>query len=501
MQQHEDINSLSEISHFAQSNCRMQNAFRFLMSNIKLQGISRLLNKGKTKGVKPMDLFRILFVLPFVDLGNVHQLMRSGLNQSVDCGKDTFYRFLNNPNIDWRKIHHSFFIQVLRLVDRYQDKMNSTTKDTTPPCFILDDTIFTKTGKLIESIGKVYDHTDYQHKLGIKTLFAALWDGKMLIPFDFSMHMEARKDQSRGMTNKELKNQYSKSRSEDNASYSRIQELMETKIKSALSMLHRLMKLHIKCRYIVADSWFTCKEILQQVKSLEKRFKTELDYIGQIKMNWNVTMQSKTYKRKLSSIINTLNRKRKPIRCKKYNCYYQKFRGTFQGIEANFYFVRLNGTDQWKCLITTDASQSFTSVMQVYSIRWSIEVFFKDAKQNLNLGKCQANDLDAHIATNTLLCLNYMAIALRKRLNDYETIGWLFRDLKKQFIRHTLVQRIWNILVKLLHSILVEIGVDWNKLVSRIIGEPQLIIKIYSEVDSIFGYSQQLSAENIKCET
>jgi len=87
MQQLKDIESLSEIDEFTQNDCRLFSAFQYIMANINLQGISRMLNNAKSKGVKPLDLFRFVFVMPFVDLDNVHQLMQSGLNRLLCAAK------------------------------------------------------------------------------------------------------------------------------------------------------------------------------------------------------------------------------------------------------------------------------------------------------------------------------------------------------------------------------------------------------------------------------
>ncbi|TVR83018.1 MAG: hypothetical protein EA409_03560 [Saprospirales bacterium] len=287
MQQFKDNDSLSEIDEFSQNDCRIFSAFQYLMSNINLQEFSRMLNKAKTKGVKPLDLFRIVFIQPFVDLDNVHQLMRSGLNQNVKCGKDTIYRFLNNLAIPGRKIHQSSFVQVIKLVNNYRRTMDSSTNPTTPACFILDDTLLPKTGKAIEKIGMVYGHISSTNKLGIKELVSGLWDSSMFLPIDFSLHHEPRKGQSRGMRKKDIEKHYSKSTSAHSSSYGRLKELNVSKIEVGIKMLLRFLKLHVECGYVFADSWFTCHKLMQAVKDLSKTFKRDFDYIGLIKMNIN----------------------------------------------------------------------------------------------------------------------------------------------------------------------------------------------------------------------
>ena len=51
--------------------------------------------------------------------------------------------------------------------------------------------------------------------------------------------------------------------------------------------------------------------------------------------------------------------------------------------------------------------------MKQYQIRWSIEVFFKDCKQNLHLNSCQSTDFDANITHVSIVFMNYMILSLR----------------------------------------------------------------------------------------
>jgi hypothetical protein len=62
------------------------------------------------------------------------------------------------------------------------------------------------------------------------------------------------------------------------------------------------------------------------------------------------------------------------------------------------FWVKTKGSETWKMLISTDTYITFTNDMKYYHMIWSIEVFFKEYKQNLNLNKCQSTDFDTHIA-------------------------------------------------------------------------------------------------------
>lgn len=48
-------------------------------------------------------------------------------------------------------------------------------------------------------------------------------------------------------------------------------------------------------------------------------------------------------------------------------------------------------------LLTTNQELEFEKAYQIYSVRWSIEVFFAETKKYLNLGGCQSQDFDAQI--------------------------------------------------------------------------------------------------------
>jgi len=88
---------------------------------------------------------------------------------------------------------------------------------------------------------------------------------------------------------------------------------------------------------------------------------------------------------------------------RKLKCKYLAVRIIYKDTPVKAFFVMMNGQSSWKLLITTDDSLSFIKAMKYYQIRWTIEVFFKEAKQNLGLGKCQSNDFDALIALHHLL--------------------------------------------------------------------------------------------------
>jgi len=97
-------------------------------------------------------------------------------------------------------------------------------------------------------------------------------------------------------------------------------------------------------------------------------------------------------------------------------------------------FIRKGKKGNWKTLISTDLSLNFNETIEIYQIRWTIEVFFKESKQSLGLGKSQNNDFDAQIADTTIVMVQYLFLALQNRVDKYETLEQLFKGIKENLI-------------------------------------------------------------------
>ncbi|MFT6337621.1 MAG: IS4 transposase [Halioglobus sp.] len=153
--------------------------------------------------------------------------------------------------------------------------------------------------------------------------------------------------------------------------------------------------------------------------------------IGYIKTNRKVLIGTKTH------LINTLPETQinKIVSCKKYKCQYFTVHVIYNGIALKIFLVRIDGQSTWKYLVTTDKKLSYVKTMKLYQKRWPIEVFFKDAKQHLNLLGCQSKDFDAHVAHYSMVCTSFTALSLIKRIEGHETIGKLLINLKDGLIQ------------------------------------------------------------------
>ncbi len=145
---------------------------------------------------------------------------------------------------------------------------------------------------------------------------------------------------------------------------------------------------------------------------------------------------------------------------------------------------------KWRLLVTTDLGLSFHKLMKIYQIRWSIEVFFKDSKQYLSLGKCQSNDFDAQIADTSLIMIRYIMMAFYRRIHYQQSIGGIFEEWSMKMIEATLAERLWQILIDLLLELAAIAGIDISELFVEIIRNKKVVEKI-QKLPDIFEQAQR----------
>ncbi len=158
--------------------------------------------------------------------------------------------------------------------------------------------------------------------------------------------------------------------------------------------------------------------------------------------------------------------------------YYSEALVDFDGIKVKLFFSKTSRRGKWTVLLTTDLTLKFEQAYRIYSIRWQIEVFFKDSKQYLGLGKNQSQDFDAQISATTLTMIQYNILSVVKRFLDYESIGELFRGSKAETIQLTVSERIWKLIVEILTQIAEIFEIETELLMGKIISENQTITKL-----------------------
>jgi hypothetical protein len=468
---HKDTLILSEIKgFFTSSEKAIASIFRILHS---MQLSEKLFFKSDACNVKyrSTDKLTLLLLFPFFEIKDASHFGGSALYKIISCGKDVFYRMLNDTSIDWRSISYKLNLRLLKTtVVNSEPQENKVSR-----CLIIDDTDLQKKGRHIEFLGKIFSHVTKTSILGFKGLVMAYHDGKSLFALDVTLHCEKGKNQKKpyGLTPTQAKERYSKKRTKESIAKKRTQECFTTKIDSMISMVRLAITKGIRFDYLLVDSWFTCFELVQFIKTR----KIDCHLLGMIKMgitkySFNGNLLS------AKQIVDYSKRKKQLKRSRKLGYSYIECIVDIQGITVKLFFCKTSHKGKWHGLLTTNLDLSFEQAYKIYSTRWSIEVFFKESKQHLGLGKCQSQDFDAQIASITISLLQYNILSVAKRFSEYETLGELFRTANAEIIELTIAERIWLIITEIIAQLADLFDIDTEVLMGKIIADNQIFEKL-----------------------
>ena len=410
-----------------------------------------------------LTVFQCLLLFPCFGIKNAYRNQKYGtLEPLIKARKDTFYRLMENPEVDWRKALWHISLQLWNRIRLRSDRKDGDV------CLILDDTDHEKTGRTIEKIGRVHSHLAHKAVLGFKCLCMAATDGVSQILLDFAIVGEKGKKGNYGMSEKELKRRHSTDHDSD-VLRKREDEYDMSKIELAKEMIKRAIRKGVRFSYVLADSWFTNKEIVKFIHS--RRIKCH--WLGMIKVGESSRTKYHTSHGDLSAPA--LVKLGKKLKLQKYSrklkCNYIMFDATFGGVPVRIFLVRRTRHGKWNGLLTTDTRMDFFRAWEIYSRRWALEVVFKDCKTNLGFGKCQSTCFASQIAAATLCCIQYNILSVARRFNAYETIGGLFREVTKETVQLSVAQQIWGVIQELVTAIARVLGLLDEEIYDAVINQ------------------------------
>ncbi len=456
MLQNKDITKIQEIKIFFTKTWTQVEFFSEQLDLFHFSKTSKIFSLIKQSGIPAWDILKLLFILPFTNSSNIHSLYTNKMVSDIKGQKDVYYRLLANQKINWRSILLLFVKRYLKLDEKFTQPTDNTR------CLIFDDTEIRKTGKAIEGISKIHSHVSQTFFFGYKLLVAGYWNGAVFIPVDFSFHRENKNNKKKkyGLSKKEYKAQKKTERTKGTPVIARFKELNRKKNEMIIQMFKRINQRKIKVDYILIDSWFTTIEIINKFRAVNKT----THIIGMYKYNSKVNINGEV------KSIKQLRKSKKGLkRSKRTGFYYMSFVGEIDGFLVKIFLSRKGKKSNWHTIITTDTNLSYNDMIKIYSIRWSIEIFFKEAKQLLGLGKSQSTNFDVQVAQMTITMIQYLLISLKYRMEAYETINGLFKEVKQEYIEHKLNERIMAVIIEILVVLeILGLDFDYEELISKI---------------------------------
>lgn len=452
---------LSELESVLCNNDTTNEGILHFFSAFKIGRFLGSFNSFKSKGfdVSVLLLSLLIFRLRGESICRMQNRAKNFL-ESID--DNTFYRLMNNQWMDWRKLLLGFAKQFAWHVKAKGDPVSGTT------CFVLDDTDIEKTGKTIEFIGRVFNHVTKLYPLGFKMLLLGFWDGKTLVANDFSLHREKGKKGTYGLSKKELKSQFRQRRDSKSPGHKRASELDMKKGEVAVSMLRRAVKNGFIASYVLMDSWFVNDYMIKSIRSIKKG---AMHLLGMCKIDRRKYLVGNRELNAHQLIVK--NQRKNSKYSRKHKSTYISMVVDYKGEKVRLFFIRYNNAKNWTLLLTTDLTLSFVQAIELYQIRWTIEVLFKECKQYLRLGASQNTDFDGQIADATIVLATHTILSLQKRFSSYETMGELFRETQQHLLELTLWERLVKVFFKMLVLMATILSIDVEEMKEKLMQSDQ----------------------------
>lgn len=467
------IGNLSEIENVLCHNESLHKGVLKPISAFKIGRFLGLFDSAKKRGWRVSIL--IVSLLLFRLKGESTFAAHKSISFLPRIDDNTFYRLMNNCMMNWRGVLYRFAKEFKRNVEEKGDPTS------VPKCFVIDDTDLNKAGKTFEFMGRVFNHVTKKYLFGFKLLLLGYWDGKSLVPIDFSLHHEKGSKGTYGISKKEAEKRFTKKRDVKSNGAKRVKELDIAKTQNCLSMIRRAIRHGFIADYALMDSWFVNDTIIAGIKSIKNSC---LNVLGMCKMdNRKYSIDGKELNAR--GLIVKYERKRGHY-SRKHKSQYISLIVDYKGNLVRLYFIKYRNSKNWTSLLTTDLTLSFVQTLELYQIRWTIEVLFKECKQYLALGQSQNTDFDGQIADATLALITYTILTLNKRFEDYETTGAIYRQVQKDLLELTLYERLLRILANVVLVLTDMFGIDVNEAMKKMITNeniPQQLFNVVMELN------------------
>jgi hypothetical protein len=372
-----------------------------LAEGMQRHGLSGLLGallgqRRRSDGEPLHQVLCALLIWPLLKVKSMHCFCAE-LGQILAGQVSVLYDFLGREDIHWRGLVSELSRRV-----QHQNELGSSSAR----AFVFDDTGKERAGRKVEGTSAYYDHTQDRTVKGHQMLQLGLATEKGFLPIEAQLVMGEKATVDK---HKPFKDQ----RSAAARDLSRARE--KTKPQLFREMLRRAIRAGFRAGYVLADAWFGGKENIACCLDLEliglfqmKRGNLAYEYQGQsytasqlyTKVQRQMKPQNAQARFQTASLIVRLNL----ATTEKQPDHWVQVRLVFSAP------VRATAADTWVVFLCTKVTLREEQILQIYALRWSIEVYFKEIKQHLGFLKEQSGRYQVAYASIHLAALRYLLL-------------------------------------------------------------------------------------------
>lgn len=361
----------------------------------------------------------------------------------------------------------------------------------------IDDTLLEHVGDLFEYIDKHYNHGNHSYPLAHNLVTSHYVSGAVRFPVDWYLYRRYEEcTQWEAYAKKHFPDEViPKKKKERNKFKKRIEptllkdpeflalhEAFRTKISLAVALVNQAIEKDLPFETVLFDSWYLAPELIDLLNEHDKK------WISILKANRNISTNNLRIfdekglkikfddkKIKVGDLVKLIPASAftpTEIGDKTYYCFSKNVHIASLGkvrLVFSFENPELEGT--CVILISNHLSWSAKKIIETYLLRWPIETFYQDAKQQLGLNDYRmrkSKAIQKHwtlvFVAYSFLHLNSLPVSHRKKVNrPIQTIGQIVRQQTRQLIENLLLHT---------HELL-EQGVDVSQVFAQLFAKQE----------------------------
>ena len=418
----------------------IDNVFASLWRDIGMKTVLNRAGFNKRSGTSMSDVMFSLMLWLWLQKESIGMFARECLQGSM--GKDVLYDTMNREDLNWRKFH-----------EQIAHKTVQALKPSGKKAYVVDDTVAQRFGKKMPGISSHFDHTSGRHMMGQQVLTLGLSCDEGFVPLDSELFIS----QTKAI---DLHEPFEDGRSIAAKRYCTAQQW--TKPEMVNAMIKRALNAGIMADYLLADAWFGTKAMIRlsqetalvpvlRMKKNKMKYRLS-EFVRGKTVTWELDVQA-LYKR-------FVRKAWQPIRGQKYHAKIvdvelnlAESKDAEEWAKVRLLFVRGNAGDtqtttgkhDWAVFLTTDTNLSSAEILELYSLRWAIEVYFKEAKQHLGFLKEQSNHYAAYVASIHLTAIRFCLLVIAKQTQGFGNIAQARQALCSNSTDISFAGKLWQV--------------------------------------------------------
>ncbi len=432
----------------------IDNLFADTWKALKLSTLLKAAGFTKRSGLQISQAVFLLLLWKWLNVSSIAMFSRNALGTFSTAKKDVMYDLLKREDVNWRE----FNLLTAKEVYRKSGLAGNRVK-----AFVLDDSIKKRRGKRMEGISSHFDHVTNRHVMGQQVLTLGLATEEAFLPVDSQVYVSKTKAT-------ELNHPFKDGRS---VVAKRYQEATEQgKPEMAANMMKRALRTGLAADYLLADAWFGTKPMIRAAQDLGicpilRMKKNKMKYRAVIKGHKKALLDAKAL------YAHAVKGEWKKVRGMPWKAVELEVEldlsdnktASPEWTAVKLLFVRGVGAagepdvgkKDWALFLTTDTRLSISKMLEIYALRWGIEVYFKEAKQHLGFLAEQTASFASHTASIHLCAIRYLMLVHAKIEESEARVGHVRAKVQDQLDMLNLAGRLWQVFRAIISGTLLEL--------------------------------------------